>query len=142
VIFALQPGQNWRFRIPASESIAFTDGRLGPQIAVSGRDFGDFLVWRKDGVPSYQLACAVDDALMQITEVVRGEDLITSTFRQILLFRALGYETPAFHHCPLLTDSEGKRMAKRDGALSIQALRTRGYSPEEVRAFVLERLPA
>ncbi|MDR0901166.1 MAG: tRNA glutamyl-Q synthetase, partial [Opitutaceae bacterium] len=94
---------NWRFRVPDGETIAFADGLAGPQQAVAGRDFGDFLVWRKDDTPSYQLACAVDDAGMGVTEVVRGADLINSTFRQLLLFRALGAPAPKFYHCPLVT---------------------------------------
>lgn len=124
---------NWRFRVPDGEEIAFDDGRFGPQRAVAGRDFGDFLVWRKDDVPSYQLACVVDDAAMQITEVVRGADLIKSTFRQLLLFRALGHVAPRFHHCPLMLDEKGQRLAKRHDALSLRALRDRGTSPDEIR---------
>jgi glutamyl/glutaminyl-tRNA synthetase len=123
---------NWRFRVPDGEEVSFIDGRAGPQRAVAGRDFGDFLVWRKDGVPSYQLACAVDDAEMGITEVVRGDDLIRSTFRQILLLRALGAEPPAYYHCPLMKDDHGVRLAKRHDALSLRALRERGVSPEEI----------
>jgi len=125
--------QNWRFRVPDGEAVEFTDGHDGPQRAVAGVDFGDFLVWRKDGFPSYQLACAVDDAAMQITEVVRGADLITSTFRQLLLFRALGCEAPAFFHCPLLTDEHGTRLAKRHDALSLRTLRAEGRHAEELR---------
>jgi len=102
------------------------------QRAIAGRDFGDFLVWRKDDMPSYQLACAVDDAAMGITEVVRGADLIKSTFRQILLLRALGHAVPAYHHCPLVTDDRGERLAKRHDALSLRALRERGVSAADV----------
>lgn len=123
---------NWRFRVPDGEAVAFTDGRAGPQRAVAGRDFGDFLVWRKDGVPSYQLACAVDDAEMGITEVVRGDDLIRSTFRQILLLRALDAKPPAYFHCPLMHDERGQRLAKRHDALSLRALRESGVTPEEI----------
>jgi glutamyl-tRNA synthetase len=99
---------------------------------VVGRDFGDFLVWRKDDTPSYQLACVVDDATMQITEVVRGADLILSTFRQILLYRALGYTAPAFYHCPLMIDDKGVRLAKRHDALSLRTLRESGKNPAEI----------
>ncbi|MBX3736504.1 MAG: tRNA glutamyl-Q(34) synthetase GluQRS [Candidatus Didemnitutus sp.] len=125
---------NWRFRVPDGETIAFVDGHSGPQQAIAGRDFGDFLVWRKDDTPSYQLACVVDDDDLDITEVVRGADLIKSTFRQFLLFRALGCAAPAFYHCPLVTDDHGVRLAKRHDALSLRALRSAGRTPDELRA--------
>jgi len=117
---------NWRLRVPDGEEIAFVDGRFGPQRATAGRDFGDFLVWRKDDLPSYQLACAVDDAAMAITEVVRGADLIKSTFRQLLVYRALGRTAPQFYHCPLMNDDRGERLAKRHDALSLRTLRAQG----------------
>ena len=120
---------NWRLRVPDDETLVFNDGHFGPQTAVTGRDFGDFLVWRKDGVPSYQLACAVDDAESGITEVVRGEDLIKSTFRQLLLFRALGHPAPAYYHCPLVRDASGERLAKRHDALALRTLRAQGRPP-------------
>ncbi len=82
--------RNWRFRVPDGETIAFADGHCGPQQFVAGKDFGDFVVWRHDGVPAYQLSVVVDDAAMRITEVVRGADLLNSTARQLLLYRALG----------------------------------------------------
>ena len=125
-------GVNWRLRVPDGEVLRFTDTRLGPMEAVAGVDFGDFPVWRKDDCPSYQLACAVDDAAMEITEVVRGEDLVRSTFRQLLIYRALGLGAPDFHHCPLLTDESGERLAKRHDALSLRTLRERGVSPESI----------
>ncbi len=127
-------GVNWRLRVPDGEELAFTDGRLGAQRATAGRDFGDFLVWRRDDVPSYQLACVVDDAAMGITEVVRGDDLVRSTFRQLLLYRALGAAVPAFYHCPLLRDAQGERLAKRHDALSLRTLRGQGVTPAELRA--------
>jgi glutamyl-tRNA synthetase len=162
--FELPGPMNWRFRVPDGETIEFIDGNLGPQRFIAGVDFGDFLVWRRDGStgsprtglrpwggsnpgsprtglrrwgggnPSYQLACVADDAAMQITEVVRGADLLKSTARQILLNRALGYANPAWFHCGLVTDANGKRLAKRHDALSIRALRERGMTPKEVQA--------
>ena len=123
---------NWRFRVPTGERLEFVDTALGPQHAVVGEDFGDFLVWRKDNLPSYQLACAVDDAEMGITEVVRGADLIKSTFRQLLLLRALGSPAPAYHHCELVTDTRGERLAKRHDALSLRTLREQGLTPGQV----------
>jgi glutamyl-tRNA synthetase len=125
---------NWRLRVPDGQEVSFVDGRLGPQRAMAGRDFGDFLVWRKDDVPSYQLACAVDDAAMRITEVVRGADLVTSTFRQLLVYQALGLAAPAFYHCELMTDQNGVRLAKRHDALSLRALRAAGKTPEQIVA--------
>src|SRR5207248_10364826 len=103
--------------------IAFVDGYQREQRFVAGRDFGDFVVWRHDDIPAYQLAVVVDDAAMRITEVVRGADLLASTARQILLYRALGLEPPAFYHCPLMTDASGVRLAKRHDSLSRRALR-------------------
>jgi len=124
----------WRFRVPDGELVSFVDGNLGPQSFLAGKDFGDFVVWRPDDVPAYQLAVVVDDAAMQITEVVRGEDLLRSTARQLLLYRALNWPPPAFYHCPLLRDEAGVRLAKRHEALSLRQLRANGRSPAELRA--------
>ncbi len=129
-------GVNWRFRVPDGEEICFTDLHLGPQRIVAVRDFGDFIVWRRDDVPAYQLAVVVDDAAMHITEVVRGADLLKSTARQILLFRALGLTPPAYYHCDLVRDQAGVRLAKRHDALSIRQLRKMGWTPERVRSSV------
>jgi glutamyl-tRNA synthetase len=130
---------NWRFRVPNGETISFTDGNFGAQQFVAGKDFGDFVVWRHDDVPAYQLACVVDDAAMGITEVVRGADLLLSTARQILLYRALGLTPPAFYHCALMLDEKGKRLAKRHDALSLRALREQGKKPEELRPVASKR---
>jgi len=102
-------GVNWRFRVPDGEVAEFSDLNLGRQRYVAGKDqgkdFGDFLVWRRDDVPAYQLAVVVDDEAMKITEVVRGADLLKSTARQLLLIRALGYDAPNYFHCELVRDS-------------------------------------
>jgi glutamyl/glutaminyl-tRNA synthetase len=133
--FAEPAGVNWRFRVPDGEAIEFTDLNLGRQRYVAGTnfDFGDFLVWRRDDVPAYQLAVVVDDAAMRITEVVRGADLLKSTARQLLLMRALGYPAPEYFHCELVRDAAGTRLAKRHDALSIRHLRDSGMTPEKVR---------
>jgi glutamyl-tRNA synthetase len=123
----------WRFRVPDGESIGFTDGNLGPQQFAAGKDLGDFVVWRTDDVPAYQLACVVDDTAMQMTEVVRGADLLVSTARQLLLYRALGLNAPQFYHCALMTDESGVRLAKRHDALSLRRLREQGRSPAALR---------
>ncbi len=125
-------GVNWRFRVPDGEQIAFDDLHQGPQSYVAGRDFGDFVVWRRDDVPAYQLAVVADDADMQITEVVRGADLLKSTARQLLLIRALGLPVPAYFHCDLVRDEAGTRLAKRHDALSLRALRGQDRTPAEV----------
>jgi glutamyl/glutaminyl-tRNA synthetase len=141
-------GMNWRFRVPDGEVVEFKDLNLGMQRFVAGVDFGDFLVWRRNGVPgaprtgprpwggvpSYQLACVADDAAMRITEVVRGADLLKSTARQMLLNRALGFEDPKWFHCELSVDEQGRRLAKRHDALSIRELRRRGISPADIIA--------
>ncbi|MCR5184050.1 MAG: tRNA glutamyl-Q synthetase [Opitutales bacterium] len=122
-----EPGDwNWRFRVPAGESICFRDALQGEQRFVAGTDFGDFVVWRRDGVPAYELAVVADDIRMKITEVVRGADLLKSTARQLLLYRALNAFPPAFAHAPLVLDASGKRLAKRNDALSVRALLARG----------------
>lgn len=126
-------GVSWRFRVPVGEEITFFDRCQGEQTFVAGRDFGDFVLWRKDDMPAYQLAVVLDDHEMGITEVVRGEDLLLSTARQILLYRALGLPAPAFYHCPLVTDDEGNRLAKRHESLSLRILRERNASPEALR---------
>ena len=125
-------GFNWRFRVQDGEEVVFEDRNLGVQRFVAGVDFGDFVVWRRDGVPSYQLACVADDAAMGITEVVRGADLLKSTARQILLYRALGWTPPAWYHCRLVLDHNGRRLAKRHDALSLRALRQRGLTPMNI----------
>lgn len=127
-------GLNWRFRVPDGEELVFEDLNRGRQVFVAGRDFGDFVVWRRDDVPAYQLAVVFDDALMRITEVVRGADLLKSTARQMLLQRALGHATPLYFHCDLVTDERGERLAKRHESLSLRHLRAAGLTPEEARA--------
>jgi len=124
---------HWRFRVPDGQIVEFSDAACGHQRFVAGKDFGDFIVWRRDDVPAYQLACVVDDAAMRITEVVRGADLLKSTARQLLLYRALGLQPPAFHHCRLLTDPSGRRLAKRHDDLSLRTLRLHGWQPEQIR---------
>lgn len=123
----------WRFRVPNGEAVEFEDGACGRRRYVAGRDFGDFVIWRGEDLPSYQLACVVDDHAMRITEVVRGADLLLSTARQCLLYRALGWEPPRFFHCPLVHDEHGRRLAKRHDALSLRHLRASGARPESLR---------
>jgi glutamyl/glutaminyl-tRNA synthetase len=125
-------GSSWRFRVPDGELVRFNDLYFGQQEFTAGQDFSDFLVWRRDDVPSYQLAVTVDDAAMHISEVVRGADLLKSTARQLLLFRALEMKPPRYFHCPLLRDEHSVRLAKRHDSLSLRTLRNQGVSPESL----------
>jgi glutamyl-tRNA synthetase len=125
----------WRFKVEAG-AVAFADGLHGPQAFDVATQVGDFVVARADGVPAYQLAVVVDDAAMGVTDVVRGDDLLASTARQLLLYRALGSPPPRFTHVPLLVGLDGKRLAKRHGALSIGELRRRGADPRRVVALL------
>ena len=130
------PGNiNWRFRVPDNETISFTDLHLGKQSFTALKDFGDFLVWRRDGFPSYELAVTADDHAMQISEVVRGEDLLLSTARQLLIYRALKWYPPAFYHCHLVRDENGQRLAKRNKALSLKSILAK-KGPDEVKKLL------
>ena len=120
----------WRVQVP-DEVIGFTDGHMGWYEENLARDCGDFYLRRGDGVFAYQLAVVVDDALMGVTEVVRGADLLSSTPRQLWLYRELGLPAPQFYHLPLLLAPDGRRLSKRDGDQSLENLRAR-FSPEEV----------
>jgi glutamyl-tRNA synthetase len=127
-----------RFRIPDDgANVEFTDDLLGPQRFDLAALCGDFVIRRRDGLWAYQLACAVDDALMGVTHILRGEDLIGSTPRQIALLRALGLPVPRTAHAPLVVDGRGERMCKRDGSLSLQTLRERGLTPAEARHEIM-----
>lgn len=120
----------YRLRVP-DETITVHDGHMGTYSEQLRRDCGDFLLQRSDGLYAYQLAVVVDDADMGVTEVVRGSDLLSSTPRQLLLYRLLGLTPPTFCHVPLLLARDGRRLSKRDHDLNLSVLRTR-YTPEAV----------
>jgi len=125
-------GVPWRFRVPDGRTIEFRDALHGTVCRTAGVDFGDFVIWRRDDLAAYELAVVADDHAMEIAEVVRGADLLTSTARQIVLYEALGWAPPAFCHTPLVCDASGHRLAKRTGGLAIRELRQAGWTPEEV----------
>lgn len=114
----------------------FTDGVLGPQHFTMTDCGGDFALRRSDGVFAYQLAVVADDADMDIHEVVRGEDLLLSTPRQLLLFHLLGKRPPRYVHVPLVRDAEGERLAKRHKSLELAALRRDGWRPQDVLSLL------
>ena len=120
----------WRLRVP-DETVAFRDGHMGEYRENLLRECGDFIIRRSDGVYAYQLAVVVDDADMNVTQVVRGSDLLSSTPRQLYLYRLLGKPAPEFYHVPLLTDPDGRRLSKRDRDLDLEALR-RDHAPEQL----------
>ncbi len=130
---APKPGRApaWRFLVEQRVE-HFDDDRRGACSQDVAREVGDFVIQRVDGVASYQLAVVVDDALSGITHVLRGEDLLSSTGRQLQLQRALGYSQPKYAHVPLMLQADGKRLAKRDGASTVAGLRELGWSPERV----------
>jgi glutamyl-tRNA synthetase len=118
----------WRFRV--TESPAFTDGFRGPTAVDIRQIGGDFVLWKSSGTPAYQLAVVVDDAAQRVTEVIRGDDLVPSTPRQILLYQALGLPEPRFTHVPLVVGPDGRRLAKRHGDTRLSSLRAAGVCPE------------
>lgn len=122
---------SWRFRVEA-DIVSFEDGLAGRQELAASSQIGDFVVRRADEQWAYQLAVVVDDIAMNISDVVRGDDLLASTGAQLLLYQALGARPPQFTHVPLLLDSSGERMAKRKGSLTLTALRNAGIRPERV----------
>lgn len=125
-------GVTWRFRVSEGEVIRVSDVRKGEVSYTAGVDFGDFSIWRRDNIPAYDFSVVVDDFHQKITEVVRGEDLLRSTARQLLLYRALNANPPTWCHEPLVRDKEGNRLAKRFHSLSIRELRERGEPPAGV----------
>ena len=121
----------WRFRVPRGP-VRWSDQFLGEVAIDPGRIGGDFVVGRLGLGPSYQLAVVHDDATMGVTEVIRGDDLVPSTPRQLLLYDALGWTPPAFGHVPLAVGSDLRRLAKRDGSLKLATLRESGVDPRRL----------
>jgi glutamyl-tRNA synthetase len=119
----------WRFRV-GSQSPEFEDGYRGLTRIDLRQIGGDFVVWKSARTPAYQLTVVVDDAAFGVTEVVRGDDLIPSTPRQLLLYEALGLRSPRFVHVPLVVGPDGRRLAKRHGDTRLSALRAAGVRPE------------
>jgi glutamyl-tRNA synthetase len=121
-----------RFRVDDNRIVNFHDRVMGPITQHVQQAVGDFIVRRADGIFSYQFAVVVDDALMHIHQVVRGNDLLTSTARQILLYEALGFPIPTFAHVLLLVDERGNRLSKRIQSMGLNPLREQGAVPEQI----------
>ncbi len=120
-----------RLYVPAEKTVAFSDGVFGDIEVNLGCEVGDFVVRRGDGAWAYQLAVVVDDAMMSVTEVMRGCDLLQSAAQQIYIYGLLGRRPPRYVHLPLLCNTRGQRLSKRDGSLSMEALR-KDYSVEDI----------
>ena len=126
------PSTNWRLVVPEG-SVGFTDGFVGTVRQAPAETVGDFVIWTKRGQPAYQLAVVVDDHRQGVTQVVRGDDLLDSAARQLLLYRALGYHPePAYTHLPLVVGPDGRRLAKRHGDTRVAAYRGTGSPAERV----------
>jgi glutamyl-tRNA synthetase len=129
--FALQD-VNWRFAVPDTE-VSFDDAFAGPQRFRPSQTIGDFIVWTKRAQPAYQLAVVVDDARQGVTHIVRGNDLLESAARQLLLYRALGLgPEPSYTHLPLVRGQDGRRLAKRHGDTRLDHYRAQGVTPERI----------
>jgi glutamyl-tRNA synthetase len=127
----------WRFRVPPGP-VAWDDLVLGRVERDPARLGGDFVVGRSPAGVSYQLAVVHDDATMGISQVIRGDDLVPSTPRQILLYRSLGHEAPAFGHVPLAVGPDGRRLAKRDGSIKLATLREAGVDPRRLAGWIAQ----
>ena len=124
----------WRFRV-SSQPVTIDDLVAGPTTLVPSADLGDFPLTRKGGEAAYQLAVVVDDAAMGVTQVVRGDDLLPSAFRQAALYRALQLPLPRFAHVPLVVGADGRRLAKRHGDTRLSTFRKEGVAAEQIVAW-------
>jgi glutamyl-tRNA synthetase len=132
---AEQKTPSWRVHVPC-ETITFTDEVYGLQQEDLRRECGDFVVRRADGMYAYQLAVSVDDGMMDITHVVRGRDLLSSTARQIWLLKLLGFTPPTYMHTPMLVDIAGHRLSKRQRGITIRQLRNQGASAAAILSYL------
>ncbi len=130
---------SWRFRVPSGR-VDWWDLIRGPSWADPRESGGDFVVGRSSGEPAYQLAVVCDDAAMGVNQVIRGEDLVTSTPRQILLYRAFRREPPTFGHVPLVFGADGRKLAKRDDSIKLATLRELGADPMRLVGVLAESL--
>ena len=130
------PGAVIRFRGPLSGETGWTDLIKGP-VSYDNRELDDLIILRSDGMPTYNMAVVVDDITMNLTHIIRGDDHVNNTPRQIQLYQALGIPHPRFGHMPLTLGSDKKRLSKRHGATSLQAFREMGYLPEALLNYLV-----
>ena len=125
-----------RIKAPLEGNIEFEDGIKG-QISINAKEIDDFIIARSDGTPTYNFVVAVDDALMGITDVIRGDDHLSNTPKQIIIYNALGFALPRFFHVPMILNSQGKKLSKRDGAMGVMDYAKMGYLPEAILNFLV-----
>lgn len=125
-----------RLKAPLEGSISITDHVRGT-VSVEAKELDDMVLLRADGTPTYMLAVVVDDHDMNITHVIRGDDHFTNSFRQVMLYQAMGWTVPEFAHIPLIHGADGAKLSKRHGALGVEAYREMGFLPEALRNYLL-----
>lgn len=125
-----------RLKTPLEGCIVFEDGVKG-KIEIQAKEVDDFIIARSDGVPTYNFVVAIDDALMGVTDVIRGDDHTSNTPKQIAVYRALGFKVPKFYHVPMILNAEGKKLSKRDGATDVMEYKEKGYLPEALLNFLV-----
>ncbi len=126
-----------RIKAPINETIAFEDGIKGNVSFNSDDILDDFIIARSDGVPTYNFVVAIDDSLMGLTDVIRGDDHLSNTPKQIVVYNALGFELPKFYHVPMILNPQGKKLSKRDGAMDVMEYKNLGYLPEAVLNYLI-----
>ncbi|MFK5882057.1 MAG: glutamate--tRNA ligase [Sulfurospirillum sp.] len=126
-----------RIKAPTEGEIAFDDGIKG-EVRFNVKDMlDDFIIARSDGTPTYNFVVAIDDALMEISDVIRGDDHLSNTPKQIVIYKALGFKVPKFYHVPMILNNQGKKLSKRDGALDVMEYKKEGYLPEALLNFLI-----
>ena len=125
-----------RFKTPLDGKICFEDGVKGKQ-CVDAKEIEDFVIARSDGSPTYNFVVVIDDHLMEMTDIIRGDDHLRNTFKQILLYKAFGWEVPKFYHVPMIHNEKGAKMSKRDGAVDVMEYKRQGYLPEALLNFLV-----
>lgn len=125
-----------RIKAPTSGSIEFEDGVKG-SMKFDASTVDDFVIARSNGMPTYNFVVAIDDALMEMTDVIRGDDHLSNTPKQIVVYNALGFEVPKFYHVPMINNPEGKKLSKRDGAMDVMDYKNLGYLPEALLNFLV-----
>jgi len=125
-----------RIKAPQEGTISFNDGIKG-EINIAANEVDDFVIARADGAPTYNFVVAIDDALMGLTEVIRGDDHLYNTPKQIVVYKALGFDLPNFNHVAMINNEQGKKLSKRDGATDVMDYKTMGYLPEALLNFLV-----